>query len=187
MPKPEFPILHAKRLTLREYQKSDAEILFPLMIDENVSRYLIVWGTLKDAHNYVRSMRKQFRQRQLVNWVICDKTSGAPMGHIALQPIDRSNNSASVGFWLGHAFWGKGYLTEALTVVLNYAFSTIELNRVSGGHAAGNEASGRVQQKCGMQYEGTHRQSFLKKGQYYDNLMYAITKDDWLAERDNAS
>jgi ribosomal-protein-alanine N-acetyltransferase len=50
---------------------------------------------------------------------------------------------------------------------------------VSAGHFEGNLASGRVQQKCGLQYEGTYRQAFLKNGRYIDEAMYAILREDW--------
>ena len=63
--------------------------------------------------------------------------------------------------------------------MLDYAFGTLKLNRVSAGHFEGNLASGRVQQKCGLKYEGTHRRAFLKNGRYLDEVMYAITKEDW--------
>ena len=182
MAKPEFPILTTERLLLRQLVKSDAPALAALLHDEEVSRTLLgnlERVTLKDEQNYIRAMRKQFGKRQLVDWLICDKATGAPMGHIGLQPIDRTHNNASAGFFLGREFWGRGCMTEAFSAVLDYAFGTLGLNRVSAGHFEGNIASGRVQQKCGLQYEGTQRQAFRKNGQYIDEMMYAITKEDW--------
>jgi len=185
MAKKGFPVLETERLLLRQLMRSDAPALMDFLHDEAVSGTLLhnlERATLKDEQNYVRAMRKQFLQGRLVSWLICDKSTGAPMGCIGLQPIDRTHNSASAGFWLGRAFWGRGYMTEAFAAVLDYAFGTLELNRVSAGHFAGNLASGRVQQKCGLQYEGTHRQAFLKDGQYIDEIMYAITREDWVKQ-----
>jgi len=182
MAKKEFPVLTTESLILRQLVKSDAPALVDILNDEEVSRWLLgnlERVTLKDEQNYIRSMRKQFEKGQLVNWLICDKTTGTPMGAIGLQPIDRTHNRAVAGFWLGRAYWGRGYMTEAFSAVLDYAFGMLNLNRVSAGHFAGNLASGRVQQKCGLQYEGTHRQAFLKNGAYIDEVMYAITKEDW--------
>ncbi|MCL2447191.1 MAG: GNAT family N-acetyltransferase [Oscillospiraceae bacterium] len=182
MPKLKFPMLHTERLTLREMQKSDAEALVAILRDHEVTRYLhgnLSALTLKQERGYIRSMRKQFLQGGLINWLICDKATGAVMGAIGLQPINRIHNCANAGFFLGLAHWGKGYMTEAFVAVLDYAFDVLNLNRVAAGHYAGNEASGRVQQKCGLRYEGTHRQAFLKNGEYVDELMYAMVREDW--------
>ena len=182
MPKPVFPTLTTSRLTLRELKKSDAPALVALLHDEEVSRTLLgnlERVTLKDEQNYIKAMRKQFSKSQRIEWLVCDRATGAPMGSIGLQSIDRAHNRAGAGFCLARAFWGRGYMTEAFSAVLDYAFGGLELNRVSAGHFAGNLASGRVQQKCGLQYEGTYRQAFLKNGQYIDEVMYAITKQDW--------
>jgi len=183
MPKPQFPVLQTERLTLREMQTSDAEALVAILRDREVTRYLhgdLSSVTVKQERVYIKSMRKQFLQGGLINWLICDKDTGAAMGAIGLQPINRTHNNAAVGFFLGRAHWGKGYMTEALTAVLAHAFDVLGLNRVAGGHYAGNEVSGRVQQKCGMRLEGTHRQAFLKNGEHVDELMYAMVKDDHL-------
>jgi len=173
---------------MRELNKSDAEPLVAILNDEEVRRWLFSETpvTLRQERGYIKSMRKQFLKGRLVNWIICDKITGTSMGCIGLQPINRAHNSAGAGFFLSRDFWGKGYITEALEAVLGYAFETLDLNRVTAGHFAGNDASGRVQQKCGMQYEGTHRKAFRKNGEYSDELMYAIIRDDWLARRSNA-
>jgi len=184
MPKQKFPVLETERLVLRQLEKSDAPALVALLHDEAVSRWLfgnLEQVTLKDEQNYVRAMRKQFEKGQRVDWIICDKTTGAPMGNIGISrsPMERMHNKASAGFMLGRAYWGRGYMTEAFRAVLDYAFGTLGLNRVSAGHFEGNIASGRVQQKCGLLYEGTHRRALQKNGVYYDELMYAIVREDW--------
>ncbi|MCL2299884.1 MAG: GNAT family N-acetyltransferase [Firmicutes bacterium] len=183
MPTPKFPVLETERLTLRQLKKSDAPALIALLRDEAVSRWLLnnlERTTLKQEQEYIKAMRKQFLKGQGVHWVICDK-AGTPMGGIGIGrwPMDRMHNKTSAGFWLGRAYWGKGYMTEAFSAVLDYAFGTLGLNRVSAGHFQGNIASGRVQQKCGLLYEGTCRRAFLKNGAYIDELMYAIVREDW--------
>ena len=184
MAKKEFPVLETERLTLRQMKLSDAPALIGFLNDEEVLRTMLMLGTsfpmsLKDGLKAILTIRMHFLQGSHIHWLICDKSTGVPMGSIALSPISRARNSANAGFYLGSAFWGRGYMTEAFAAVLDYAFGTLSLNRVSAGHFAGNLASGRVQQKCGLQYEGTHRQAFLKDGQYIDEVMYAITKEDW--------
>jgi len=184
MPKPQFPVLTTERLLLRQMVKSDAPALVALLHDEEVSRTLLgnlERVTLKGEQGCIRARREQFLKGQSVDWLICDRATGVPMGSIGLSrsPMERMHNKASAGFFLAREFWGKGCMTEAFSAVLDYAFGTLGLNRVSAGHFEGNLASGRVQQKCGLKYEGTYRQAFLKNGQYIDEIMYAIVREDW--------
>ena len=55
----------------------------------------------------------------------------------------------------------------------------MKLDRVYAEHFRGNEASGRVQQKCGLRHEGTQRQQFYKDGRFLDTLLYAILREDF--------
>jgi len=81
---------------------------------------------------------------------------------------------------LNREYWNKGYMTEALNLILNFSFSKLELNRVEATHYIGNEGSGRVMQKCGMKYEGTCIQELKVKDIYQDVVHYAILRDEWL-------
>ena len=94
------------------------------------------------------------------NWAITIKggapNSNAPVGSIALMPVSHytadavasdpeltkrygkylGDNALEVGYWIGRPFWGKGYMPEALTAVLGYAFDTLRKDAVWGGHFA---------------------------------------------------
>jgi len=183
MPKPVFPQLTTPRLVLRALERKDAPRLLELLRDEEVLRYLTLdlpMITLKAERAFVKHARKSFLAGSEVHWGICEKETGALLGGIGVHPINRRHQSAMAGFWLGKDYWGKGYMTEALRAVLGYCFNELKLNRVWAGHFAGNDASGRVQQKCGLQYEGTHRQEFCKEGRFVDMLAYSILREDFV-------
>ena len=74
-------------------------------------------------------------------------------------------------------------MTEALSAVLMLCFEKLELNRVEAGHYVGNEGSGRVMEKCGMELEGIGRQYEKIKGVFRDDVFYGITRDRWLSLR----
>ena len=71
-------------------------------------------------------------------------------------------------------------MTEALSAVLRLCFEKLELNRVEATHYAGNEGSGRVMAKCGMELEGVGKQGEKIKGIFRDIVHYGITKTHWL-------
>ena len=75
----------------------------------------------------------------------------------------------------------KGYASEALKRVLKFLLVEVEYNRISAGHLADNPASGRVMEKAGMKYEGTHRQDNRNhEGILTDSRLYAILREDLL-------
>ena len=180
---PAFPQLTTQRLLLRELQKKDAARLAELLRDPDVSGCLsrdFSNITVKQQRGFIKRNHKAFLQGKTLQWGICDRATGVLMGCINKMPIDRGNRSATAGFWLGKAYWGQGYMTEAFQAVLTYCFEEMHLNRVSAGHLEDNAASGRVMRKCGLQYEGTHRQALYLREQYRDVLMYAILREDYL-------
>ncbi len=86
---------------------------------------------------------------------------------------DVNRFSAEVGYWIGEDYWGRGIMTKALDAFTDYVFQNSEMNRLYAGVFSSNPASGRVLEKAGYQYEGTHRASVFKNGELLDELLYA--------------
>jgi len=79
---------------------------------------------------------------------------------------------------------GNGYATEAARAVVRCGFEVLKFNRIFATHFAGNDNSGRVLQKIGMQYEGHMRQAIRKWDKFIDLERYAILRTDYLAVRE---
>jgi [ribosomal protein S5]-alanine N-acetyltransferase len=88
-------------------------------------------------------------------------------------------SSAEVWYKLDVAYWGKGLATEAVEVLLQYAFNDLQLHRVEAGCAVDNIGSARVLEKSGMQREGRKRKVLPIRGHWSDNFMYAILEEDY--------
>lgn len=100
--------------------------------------------------------------------------SGEAIGGIGLNRRDDVHRlTASVGYWLGQPFWGKGIATEALKRMTHYAFSESDLERLEATVYEWNPASGRVLEKAGYTLEGRLRRSIVKNGRIGDSLLYA--------------
>ena len=93
--------------------------------------------------------------------------------------LDLPNLKAEVGYWIGKPFWGQGYITEALTSALDYGFNSLNLNRIEAHYLAFNEASGAVMKKAGLIHEGRLRNHVKKNDQFYDIVMFGLTKDQY--------
>lgn len=106
--------------------------------------------------------------------------NGEACGTIGLVPgVDIARCTAEIGYWLGRRFWGKGIATHALVAVTEYAFATLELERVFAEPFAQNAASCRVLAKAGYTVEGLMRRSAIKDGKVLDQYLYAAYRDRW--------
>jgi RimJ/RimL family protein N-acetyltransferase len=93
--------------------------------------------------------------------------------------IDRANDRAELGYWIGVPFWGRGYATEAGRAIVRFAFEEQALHRVFAQVFTRNPASARVLQKIGMRYEGILRQHLKKWDEYVDVECYGLLRDDF--------
>jgi len=86
--------------------------------------------------------------------------------------------TAEIGYWLGEAHWGRGIATLAVGAITAYGFDALGLLRIEAAVFSNNPGSARVLEKCGYQFEGRHRQRVVKRGEVYDELMYARLRDE---------
>ncbi|MBQ8094715.1 MAG: GNAT family N-acetyltransferase [Clostridia bacterium] len=175
-----LPQLETERLILRRIRMSDADDIFAYSKDPEVARY-VLWDAqtdIREARQYCRSMIRQYRLDEPSSWGIIERFSGHLIGTIGYMSFDEHNHSTEVGYSLAHWKWNQGIMTEALGEVIQYTFSSMDINRIEAQHETENPASGRVMEKCGMHKEGILRQRLYNKGRYVDVSLYSILKSD---------
>ena len=104
---------------------------------------------------------------------------GVDIGSISTKGvvIDGNNNIIASKY-----LWTEGGPIEATKKVIDFFFKEVGMNRIYAWHADGNPASGRMQEKAGMKYEGTLRQAGKCNAGIYDKIVYAILAEDYFAE-----
>jgi RimJ/RimL family protein N-acetyltransferase len=108
--------------------------------------------------------------------------AGNYLGNIGLHHIDWLERRAEGGiFILAKDQWGKGIATEAEAMLLDYAFRTLNLRKISAGVCAENIGSLKAAKKNGFQEEGCLKKHFFRDGAYHDAILLAIFQEDWLA------
>jgi ribosomal-protein-alanine N-acetyltransferase len=168
--------LETERLTLRKAAKSDAPDMLEYASDEDTVKYLN-WAGAKTIDEVMAGIIGFHWSRPGV-WVIELKENKKCIGAIDIR-LEPGHEKSEAGYVLNRDYWNKGYMTEALTAVIDFCFGVLELNRVETYHYVGNEASGRVMQKCGMRFEGISVQSAKIKGVFRDVARYGLTKEQW--------
>ncbi len=173
----ENPVLKSNRLSLRPFTIDDIDAVLLYASDNIVTKYL-TWPSYTDISQVEEVVKKYYIGKEGV-FAIELESEQKCIGCIGLI-LYIEHNKASFGYVLNREYWNKGYMTEALNIILDFSFSKLELNRVEATHYIGNEGSGRVMQKCGMKYEGTGIQEVKVKYIYQDVIHYAILRDEWL-------
>jgi RimJ/RimL family protein N-acetyltransferase len=137
---------------------------------------------LFSAKNRQEWIEKQLEKDrgQLYWFTIRTLADDRPIGELDLFILTPNGSEAFVGIGIGeHDFWGKGYGTDAMQVALRYAFTELNLYRVTLNVFEYNERAIRSYQKCGFQVEGRQRQYLRRDGQRYDMLYMGILRGEW--------
>src|SRR5262249_16321912 len=127
------------------------------------------------AEAWIATLAPRFAAGESVAFAITRTLDGALLGSIGLD-ITREHERAELGYWMGKPYWGNGYCTEAARALVNYAFQSLGLNRITAGHFANNSASGCVMRNIGMNYEGHRYQEIKKWGKFEDLILYGLVR-----------
>jgi RimJ/RimL family protein N-acetyltransferase len=102
------------------------------------------------------------------------------IGFVALHTIEWNNRAASLAIGIGEAAYrGKGYGSEALHLILRYAFDELNLERVGLDVIANNRSAVLAYERVGFRHEGAMRRAVLRDGQAYDRLIMGILREEW--------
>lgn len=101
------------------------------------------------------------------------------IGGLTLSGIRRGvTQSCSLGYWMGARHAGRGYMSEAVRVVIPYVFDDLRLHRLEAASMPSNTRSVRLLEKAGFTREGFARRYLLINGQWQDHLLFALLADD---------
>ncbi|MFJ7669323.1 GNAT family N-acetyltransferase [Lysinibacillus sp. NPDC097195] len=172
--------IQGEKCYVRTFQEKDAQSLTGL-----VSRNKYFWSTyepLQRPEYYTIDAQYKKIQESLYlmgskreyTFGIYELGTNNLIGHIALYAIKRlPYSSAFVGYAMDEIYVGKGIVTEAVELVVKFAFEQIGLHRVEAYVSTENMASIRVLEKSGFQQEGLLRKLLYINGQWVDHYMYA--------------
>lgn len=175
--------LIGKRVILRPGTDSDIYYLLKWYNDDELNR-LAGWSNAKVTASKLKyNLSKSFGYDPM-NLVI-ENEDEKPIGTIQLYGVDEMNKSCSLGVRIGDKdYWGKGYGEDAITALLKYAFTNLDMYRVSLKVYEYNIRAYKCYLKCGFKDEGKTRKSAFIDGQFYDEIIMGILKDDFIKENE---
>ncbi len=173
--------LESERLILRSLTEYDVDDMFSYAADPDVGPRA-GWkphATRAETLGLIRV----FLAKDNV-WAIERKSDRRMIGSLGLHTDKWRNltDARMFGYVLAKDCWGHGYMTEAVRRAMEYAFNEAGMNIMSVSHYTFNDRSRRVIEKCGFVYEGTLRRAFVRyDGKIFDEAVYSLTKEEWLA------
>ncbi|MES2317369.1 MAG: GNAT family N-acetyltransferase [Pseudomonadota bacterium] len=183
MPQLQQTTLTTDRLVLRWLTADDAADQFALFSDPEVMRYwsCAPWTGIAQARAAIEEVLADYRNGTSLRFAITLRDSGAFIGNIRLYDFFDQNRRCGIGYAIGQPHWGKGYLGEAMTAVLDHAFASLDLNRIEADIDPRNEASARLLERMRFVKEGYMRERWIVNGEICDTAFYGLLKSDWQA------
>ncbi|WP_426208024.1 GNAT family N-acetyltransferase [Massilia sp. TWP1-3-3] len=184
-PMPAFsPItLTTDRLTLRWLGHSDTAAQYAIYADDIAMRYWssAAWTDMDQARASIEQAIADYASGKALRLAIELRDSGAMIGNFNLYAFSESNRRCDVGYALNRAHWGQGYLGEAMTAALNYAFTALDLHRIEADIDPRNAASAKLLERKAFQKEGYLRERWIVNGEICDTVFYGLLRRDWEA------
>ncbi|MBD3404382.1 GNAT family N-acetyltransferase [candidate division GN15 bacterium] len=178
---PMLPTIDGVTIRLRQLKRSDAASFAHNANDRQVTRYLHLPHpyTLLDAQQWVKQTHSLARRKRMYAFGIEHKESRQVIGMVGLHHIDRANRLCELGYWIGRTYWRRGYTSEAIRLILPFAFDYLRMQRVQARVFHPNTASGKLLEKLGFTYEGCWRRAEYVHGRWFDVRWYAILKKEF--------
>ncbi|MET0236111.1 MAG: GNAT family N-acetyltransferase [Kibdelosporangium sp.] len=183
---PALPI-ETERLTLRLCEPDDIDALYAIRSREDVNRYLYS-AAMTRAEVQAKLDERISKYSKLVEpgdsllLAVVRRDTGQMIGDVSFNWLPGEHQQVEIGYVLHPGHHGHGFATEAARPLLALAFQGLEAHRVIGRLDGRNAASARVLAKLGMRMEAHFRENEWVKGEWTDEIVYAILASEWSAD-----
>lgn len=145
-------LLETERLYFREFTIDDAEMLFEMHQDPEITRYVgdvVPWDSIELTRKILREFILPQYENKIGRWAVYVKENNVFIGWCGLKKVE---DEYDLGYRFIQKYWGRGYATEAAEAVLTYGVN-LGLENIMGRAAVANVASVNVLKKIGMTFE----------------------------------
>ena len=173
------------RIHLREVRTADVtERYYRWMNDPEVNRYLETRYVPQSVENIADFVRRMAGKSDEPFFAICTNDTAEHIGNIKIGPVNWRHRHADVSLLIGEKeYWGKGYASEAISLVTQFGFEVMNLNKLEAGCYVENEGSARAFEKCGYAREGLLRGHLFLNGRETDCIRLGLRAEDYFTGR----
>jgi ribosomal-protein-alanine N-acetyltransferase len=175
-----LPLLSAPGVTLRELRVSDAASLLELLAASEVAQFISPPPTTVEGfERFIAWAQEEQRAGRYICLAVVPEGMTTAVGIFQVRQLDPDFGTAEWGFALGRAFWGSGLFPAAARLTVDFSFEVVGVHRLEARAAVSNGRGNGALAKIGAVKEGLLRRSFLRHGQYHDQVLWSIVRDDW--------
>lgn len=168
------PNLESEKVHLRKIENSDLEHVFRGLSNPDIIKYYGVWY---DSLRATKAQMKWYDQLEKSGtgqwWAVCSKREKEFLGAVGLSSLSTKNKKAEIGFWLYPEYWGKGLMSEAVSLVCRHGFRNMGLHRIEAFVEPPNVHCKKLINKLNFNYEGRMVECEVKNGKFIDLEIYA--------------
>lgn len=177
--------LHTPRLLLRPLQPQDADALFGIYSDPEFMRYWssAPWTSIDQATALIERDRRELAAGEHLRVGVVRADTGELIGTGSLFRLDAQCRRAEIGYGIARQHWRQGFMNEAVTALIDFAFGPMALNRLEADIDPRNLASARSLEKLGFTREGLLRERWIVAGEVSDSALYGLLAREWAQRR----
>ena len=176
-----IPFLKGERIDLVVPRSEWVDVRARWVNNPKIRKYLR--GPLPATKDQMKQRFERVREGGLAEWVgfvVYHKADDKPIGEVGLSRINWFNGWANAYANIGETeYWNQNYATEAVELLLKYAFEELNLNKISGSVALPNQGSWSVAEKLNFRFEGVSKEDSFRDGEYLNVKHYCYLQKDW--------
>ena len=178
--------IETERLILRQIEEKDVKNLVEQINNLNISKWLLVVPypyTIEDAKWYINHIAEKYKEepQNSYDFALEIKKNPGLIGGMSISNIDYDQGTAELGYWIGQNYWRKGYASEGVKAMINYAFNKLNLRRLSIPAFSTNKGSNGLAKSLGFTFEGCMREAAKCKatGKIHDENLWSLLRKEW--------
>jgi len=173
-------LIKGKLINLRPLRKNDLDEIMKWINNSEVTKYLSSFGFSISRLEEEKYMEKMMSENDKQKNLVIETKDGKYLGQIALGHIDWKNRNAELGIVIGSKkYWGKGYGTEAIKLLLDHGFHLMNLYSIYLWVFEYNQRGIHCYEKCGFKRDGALRKNHFHQGVFYNKLLMSIIRDEF--------
>lgn len=175
-----LPSLTGARVTLRELRTGDAAAMLAAFTSEQVSRFISPPpSTVQGFERFIAWTAQERAAGRYACFAIVPAGSDVAIGLFQVRALEPGFAIAEWGFAICHEQWGSGVFADAAPLIVDFAFEILDAHRLEARAAMANGRGNGALQKLGALREAVLRKSFLCRGEYLDQALWTIVRDEW--------
>ena len=174
--------LRSERLLLRKLTDQDVFDLFEIYSDQEVMLYFddrYAFQDIAEARQMIGDYNNAIHDKSGMRWGIVLEESEKTIETCGFHAISDYHKRIEIGYDLNRHYWGRGIMTEALSLIIGHAFENSEVNRIEAFIEPPNKASRALLRRLGFRMEGTLREHEMCRGKLTDIQVLGLLRREW--------